>query len=142
MADPRVDLYGPVSNWRALYGGPPEPVPEFSQYDLGETKRCLLDTDPRELPQNLQATHAYLRARLLATASTMENALSVAFELRRSISKTRLKANEFTRVPIAALEHRRSAHFSGEPPTAAQPTPSQTAFDLFNKPAVNGPAVI
>jgi hypothetical protein len=131
IADPRVDLYGPISSWRALYGGPKEPAAEFSQQDLGATKRCLLDTRPKDLPEKLQETHAYLSARLLSTAGTMQNALRLAFELRRSISKTRLKENEFTPIPIAMIEHCRSANPPREPASGARLKPLQTAFDLF-----------
>jgi hypothetical protein len=130
IADPRVDLYGPVSSWRDLYGGPKEPTTQVSQQDVGETKRYLLDTDPKDLPKKLQATQAYLSARLLSTADTMQNALGLAFELRKSISKTRLKENEFTPVPIAMIEHRRRANTPREPDSVAQPIPLQTALDI------------
>jgi hypothetical protein len=130
IADPRVDLYGSVSSWRALYGGPKEPPAEVSQQDLGETKRCLLDTHPKDLPEKLQGTHAYLSARLLSTAGTMQNALRLTFELRRSISKTRLKDNEFTPIPIAMLEHWRRASPPREPASGVRPKPLQTALDL------------
>ena len=130
IADPRVDLYGPVSSWRDVYGGPKEPTTQVSQQDVGETKRYLLDTDPKDLPKKLQATQAYLSARLLSTADTMQNALGLAFELRKSISKTRLKENEFTPVPIAMIEHRRRANTPREPDSVAQPIPLQTALDI------------
>jgi hypothetical protein len=130
IADPRVDLYGPVSSWRDLYGGPKEPTTQVSQQDVGETKRYLLDTDPKDLPKKLQATQAYLSARLLSTADTMQNALGLAFELRKSISKTRLKENEFTPVPIAMIERRRRANTPRGPDSVAQPIPLQTTLDI------------
>jgi hypothetical protein len=60
----------------------------------------------------------------------MQNALGLAFELRKSISKTRLKENEFTPVPIAMIEHCRRANTPREPDSVAQPIPLQTALDI------------
>ena len=86
IADPRLDLYGPVSAWRALYGGPQEP-PSFrglSQEELMETKCSLLHTVPNALPKKLQEGYDYLAGRLVSGASTMQNALRFAFELTAS----------------------------------------------------------
>ena len=107
IADPRLDLYGPVSAWRALYGGPQESpsIYGLSPEELLEMKSYLLHTAPNALPKKLKEGHDYLAARLVSTASTMQNALRFAFEVTSSV-KQRLKDNDFTAIPIATIANR------------------------------------